>query len=60
MFWSFIIFIISLILKIGAQELSKTYDFLIGWLPYFNGIFIASIVMVVIFVLIEVFRHLKK
>ena len=60
MFWSFIFIVIALILRVGVDGLSKNYSFLVSWVPYFNWLFIGTIVLFLIFALVEVLKHFIK
>lgn len=60
MFWSFVFIVIALILRVGVDGLSKNYSFLVSWVPYFNWLFIGTIVLFLIFALVEVLKHFNK
>ena len=60
MVWSFIILVISLVLRTGVVELSKTYDFLLSWIQYFDYLLYGTAVIFVIFVVIYLIKVIKK
>ena len=60
MIWSFIILLIVLILRIGVEQLSLTYDFLLSWITYFDWGLIGTVVIFILFVFVYIRREFKK
>ncbi len=60
MVWSFIILVIALILRIGVEQLSKTYDFLLSRIIWFDWLLVGAVILVVIFIVINIVKEIKK
>ena len=60
MVWSFIIMVVALILRIGVEKLSLTYDFLFSWISYFDWGLIGTVVIFILFVFVYIRREFKK
>ena len=60
MFISFLILVIVGILTISITELSTRFEFLLSWVPYCRYALIGAFVLFAIFVLIGIFKAVKK
>ncbi len=60
MVWSFIIFVISLILRLGVDRLALKYDFMSTWGKPFDSIVLGTLLLFVLFTLIAVIKAFKK
>ncbi len=60
MVWSFIIFVISLILRLGVDRLALKYDFMSTWGKPFDYVVLGTLLLFVVFALIAIIKAIFK